>query len=211
VKSFSEQDHYETLEVQPNATLEEIERAYRMAQATYVDDSLAGYSVFAEGDTEAIRERVELAYRTLIDAAARKAYDAKLAGRNADASVARETADPAGPVSDAAIGASFDPLDAFDDLEDDQGDFDGPRLRRVRLRQGVELDDIAGVTKVNPTYLGFIEEERFDDLPAAVYVRGFVMGYASCVGLDAARVARSYMKRYEESRGQCKRSLFSRR
>jgi len=211
VKAFSEQDHYEALEVQPNATLEEIERAYLMAQATYVDDSLAGYSGFAEGDTEAIRERVELAYRTLADAAARAAYDAKLAGRSADASPVPETAEPVEPDSDPAMATPIEPLGAFDDLDDDQGDFDGPRLRRVRLRQGVELDDIAGVTKVSPTYLGFIEEERFDDLPAAVYVRGFVMGYASCVGLDAARVARSYMKRYEESRGERKRSLFSRR
>ena len=51
---------------------------------------------------------------------------------------------------------------------------------------------------MNPTYLRFIEEERFDDLPAAVYVRGFVKGYARCLGLDPDRVAPSYMRRYEE-------------
>ena len=64
---------------------------------------------------------------------------------------------------------------------------------------------------MNPTYLGFIEEERFDGLPAAVYVRGFVTGYASCLGLDAKRVASSYLQRYEESKGGAKRRLFSRK
>jgi hypothetical protein len=42
-----------------------------------------------------------------------------------------------------------------------------------------------------------------------VYVRGFVIGYATCLGLDAQRVARSYMKRCEASRSRRKRSSFS--
>ena len=42
MKPLSEQDHYETLEVAREAGLEEIERAYRLARATYADDSLAG-------------------------------------------------------------------------------------------------------------------------------------------------------------------------
>jgi flagellar biosynthesis protein FlhG len=211
VKSLAEQDHYEVLEVRRGATPEEIERAYRMAQATYVDDSLAGYSVFEEGDVAAICERIEIAYRTLSDAAAREAYDAKLERRSAVEPAPTGFEEVAESPPDAASGAAtLEPIDVLDDLDGDCGEFDGARLRRVRLRQGVELDDIASVTKVNPTYLSFIEEERFDDLPAAVYVRGFVIGYASCVGLDAKRVASSYMKRYEESRESCKRSIFSR-
>ena len=79
------------------------------------------------------------------------------------------------------------------------------------MHRGIELERVAEVTKVNPTYLRFIEEERFDDLPAAVYVRGFVLGYAGCVGLDPRRVAKSYMSRYEESRNSSKRRLFGRR
>ena len=66
---------------------------------------------------------------------------------------------------------------------------------------------------MNPTYLAFIEDERFDGLPAAVYVRGFVVGYAGCLGLDATakRVAASYLQRYEERKGAAKRRLFSRK
>ena len=53
MKSLSEQDHYEVLETHADASREEIERSYRMSLATYADDSLAGYSVFGEGDAAA--------------------------------------------------------------------------------------------------------------------------------------------------------------
>jgi DnaJ-class molecular chaperone len=72
MKPFSDQDHYEILEVSRNATREEIERSFRMAEATYADESLAGYSVFGEGDAQAIRERIEIAYRVLSDVDARR-------------------------------------------------------------------------------------------------------------------------------------------
>jgi flagellar biosynthesis protein FlhG len=208
VKPLLEQDHYEILEVRRGAALEEIERAYRLALATYAEDSLAGYSVFEDGDAAAIRESIELAYRTLADPTARKSYDTALSRDE----VAEVPADAEIPTSSAAF---YNPepqpeaLEALDEADEGSGDFDGSRLRRTRLRQGVELDEIAGVTKVNPTYLAFIEEERFEDLPANVYVRGFVMGYATCLGLDAQRVARSYMKRCEASRSRRKRSPFS--
>lgn len=220
MKPLSEQDHYETLEIPTTASRADVDRAYHLALATYADDSLAGHSVFEEGDVEVLRERIEAAYRTLADPESRQAYDATLEEQRA-ALPAPEPA-PAAPAAPSAPAPSAAPerrelpvvsLElGFDDLEpDDAGEFDGARLRRSRLRQGVELEDIAKITKVNPTYLRFIEEERFDDLPAAVYVRGFVMGYASCLGLEPSQVARSYMQRYEEKRSEPRRRRFSRR
>ena len=86
----------------------------------------------------------------------------------------------------------------FDEFEEDaEGSFDGAWLRRSRLRSGVEIDQIAAVTKINPSYLRYIEEEKFEDLPALVYVRGFVGAYARCIGLDPDRVVSSYMKRLD--------------
>jgi flagellar biosynthesis protein FlhG len=211
VKPLSEQDHYETLEIPQTASREDVERAYRMMCATYAEDSLAGHSVFSDGDVEVIRERIEIAYQTLREPELREAYDAQLAEQEAEEpliaasdpmAVATAVAPPAEPIETLEL----EELEAFDG-----GDFDGDRLRRARLRHGVELEEIAGVTKVNPTYLRFLEEERFDDLPAAVYTRGFVMGYASCVGLDPGKVAKSYMSRYEQHRSaDPKRRRFSR-
>lgn len=212
MKSLSQQDYYETLEITSSASPQAIERAYHLARSTYAEGSLAGHSVFDHGDLEVIRERIEIAFRTLSDPKARKRYDADLKERKKKV-VSTANSDPA------ALAASVTPPSAepmenipfdVDQLADDEGDFDGARLRRARLNHGIELEEIQRVTKVNPTYLQFLEEERFADLPAAVYVRGFVMGYAGCLGLDPKRVADSYMQRYEAVQGPPKRILFSR-
>jgi flagellar biosynthesis protein FlhG len=216
VKPISDQDHYEALDVSPSATRDEIERAYHLAKATYADDSLAGYSVFQEGELPLLRERLENAYRTLSDQDARRAYDEDLARpvRYADSEPTEGFELPR--ALDVPPTALPPPLTLARDPdheegEEEQGEYDGARLERVRVRRGIELDEIAGITKVNPAYLRFIEEERFDDLPAAVYVRGFVKCYARCLGLDPDRVARSYMQRYEERPSKRRRGLFSRR
>ena len=203
MKPLLDQDHYEILEVPRDTTAADIEKAYRMAKTTYADDSLAGYSVFGQGDAEVLRERVEFAYHVLRDSDSRRAYDATLS-EDTPEPVEEETA----PVeeSDAVqLEGAVEELDAFEEVDEDSGDFDGARLRRTRLRRGMELDDLAGVTKINPAYLRFIEEERFGDLPARVYVRGFVVAYASCVGLDSGRVTRSYMRRFESARPDSRR------
>jgi curved DNA-binding protein CbpA len=199
MKPLAEQDHYEILEVSRNASKEAIERAYLLARATYENDSLAGYSVVAEGEAAAIRERIEAAYRVLCDEERRSAYDAEL--------------EPVGePRQVAPAPAAPEPeLGNLEDFDEEPGVYDGPRLRRSRLRRGLDLDNIADVTKVSPTYLRFIEEERFTDLPARVYVRGFVTAYASCVGLDPNAVALSYMKRFDEERAAGQRGFVRRR
>jgi len=93
-------------------------------------------------------------------------------------------------------------------IDDGTGEFDGERLRHFRIRGGMEIEDIARVTKISPTYLRFIEEERFADLPDSVYVRGFVTAYASCVGLEGKDVAASYMKRFDKDHGERRKGRF---
>ena len=79
MKPLSEQDHYEVLEISRHARSEQIAQAHKLALTTYSDESLAGYSIFGEGDAAALRERVEIAYRVLSDSEGRRAYDASLA------------------------------------------------------------------------------------------------------------------------------------
>ena len=212
MKPLTEQDYYETLDGARTAAFDDIARAYRLACLTYAEDSLAGYPVFETGDVELLRERIEIAYRILVDPETRRAYDIELASQLCESALPVRTSGdfaegdemrPAAPV--------LAPLDTLDELEESEGDWTGARLRRARLRQGLELDDITKITKVNPTYLTFIEDEHFEGLPAAVYVRGFVTGYAGCLGLDGKSVASSYLQRYDERRGNSKRRLFSRK
>ncbi|MEE9292065.1 MAG: helix-turn-helix domain-containing protein [Acidobacteriota bacterium] len=76
----------------------------------------------------------------------------------------------------------------------------GAQLRDVRKGLGLTLDAIAEETKVRPAHLDSIEREQFGDLPAPVFVRGFLREYSRCMGLPADEVIRRYMLRYEDWR-----------
>jgi flagellar biosynthesis protein FlhG len=194
-------DHYELLELPRDASHEDVERAYRVARATWGEDALAAYSVASEAELGALRERVEQAYRVLSDADSRGAYDAALGRLRApvhdepDLGLDDEEKEELAP---AELPAE---IEAFGDLSGpEDGRWTGPALRRTRLARGLELDQINAITKVNPVYLRCIEEERFEALPASVYVRGFVAAYARCLGLDAGRVANDYLERLQAAR-----------
>jgi flagellar biosynthesis protein FlhG len=206
-----ELDHYDVLEVAPDAAADEIERSYRVLYAAYESDSLATYSMFGADEAEDLRDRIQEAYRVLSDPVARRSYDAS---RNGEFAEEVEEGDDE-PVTLAPLADGFaQPLvetrtrevptfDAMDDVGEadasgDEASWDGARLRRARLLRGVEVEDVAAATKINPAYLRFLESDRFDDLPAVVYVRGFVAAYARFLGLDANAVARSYTLRFEE-------------
>ncbi|MCR9094595.1 MAG: helix-turn-helix domain-containing protein [bacterium] len=223
MRGIDELDHYELLEVGRAASTAEIDRAYRNAQNTYQDGSLALYSVFDRLDAAAIRERLDEAYRVLADADLRTEYDEALPSAVGRSGAPDPRPEAMADETDAAVSTrsleGFDPaeqLDAvdqaveeFDALEDDGGgEFDGVRLRRNRLFRGYEIDDISDVTKVSPAHLRNIEEENFLDLPADVYVRGFVTAYAQTIGLDPKIVVPSYMARVQESRSEQQRGRF---
>jgi len=212
---IDELDHYELLEIPRTATTAEVERAFRLSQQIYGEGSLALYSVFENNDATDIRERLDEACRVLSDPELRSAYDETRPGgeQTLVATPSVETQNPKSdfnvPAGEAGIG-SFDPVvEEYDAFEDDGGgDFDGQRLRRTRLFRGYEIDDISDVTKVSRTHLRNIEEENFIDLPADVYVRGFVTAYATTIGLDPEVVVPGYMARVQESRSRDQRSRF---
>ena len=60
----------------------------------------------------------------------------------------------------------------------------GARLRDERERRGIGIDEIEAETRIRAKFLLAIEEERFDTLPGAAYVRAFVRDYAEQLGLD---------------------------
>ena len=195
MKPLAEQDHYEVLEVPRNSSPERIERAYRLARATYAEDSLAGYSVFEPDGAREIRQRIETAYRVLSNDESRHAYDVLIAATDADGLA------PAGaPVETAALPEQpVAPIDSFEELDDGSAELDGARLRRARLRRGMDLEDVASATKISASYLRLIEEERFTELPARVYVRGFVGAFAAYLGLDPHDASAAYMTRYDQA------------
>jgi flagellar biosynthesis protein FlhG len=201
--TIPEQDHYELLELSRDATHEDVERAYRLACATWAEDALATYSVAGESELGLMRERVEQAYRVLSDVDARGAYDEALGRLRPRGSVEPDLglADEDDEKEEFAPAQLPAEIETFEDLSGpDDGRWTGRALRRTRLARGLELEQITEITKVNPFFLGCLEDERFDALPAAVYVRGFVSAYATCLGLDAGRVANDYLERLQTVR-----------
>ena len=191
-------DHYDLLELPRDATHDEVERAYRVARATWAEGALATYSVADAKALDSLRERVEHAYRVLSDADARGAYDAALGRLRAEPLPEPEPDLGLDEPEKEELAPAELPreIEAFDDLSGpEDGGWTGPALRRTRLARGLELDQINQTTKVSPLHLRNIEEERFELLPASVYVRGFVTAYARCLGLDAGRVANDYLER----------------
>jgi hypothetical protein len=65
-------------------------------------------------------------------------------------------------------------------------------LRAQRETRGVSLEDVARVTKIHLRTLERLEDARFDELPADVFVRGFIRNYARVVGLDAEDALQRY-------------------
>src|SRR4029453_1471941 len=120
MKPLVGQDYYETLDVPRSANFEDIERAYRLACDTYCEDSLAGYPVFEIGDVELLRERIEVAYRILVDPETRRAYALESSSAQAEPLVPARSQE-GGAASDEGARAPapvLAPLDALDELEE---------------------------------------------------------------------------------------------
>jgi curved DNA-binding protein CbpA len=81
---------------------------------------------------------------------------------------------------------------------EDETEFTGDFLRKIREYKNLDLDRLSDMTKVSRLYLQGIEMEDFGKLPAPVYVRGFVFQYAKCLKLKPEVVANSYVARMKK-------------
>ena len=73
----------------------------------------------------------------------------------------------------------------------------GETLRDARTRQGLEVADVEQATKIRAKYLRALEEEQFDRLPGATFVRTFIRTYADYLGLDSQLLVEEYRLRHE--------------
>ncbi|WNG58401.1 DnaJ domain-containing protein [Archangium gephyra] len=72
-------------------------------------------------------------------------------------------------------------------------EFNGELLRRVRESRNLSLPMLADRTRISSRHVESIEADRYDILPASVYLRGMLMSIARELGLDPLRVSKSYM------------------
>lgn len=60
----------------------------------------------------------------------------------------------------------------------------GAALNEAREARGISLEQAANDTRISLRFLEALESEEFDELPAPVYVRGFLRSYANYLGVD---------------------------
>ena len=168
--------HYDVLGLEPSATSDEVEEAYQRCAALYGEGALATYSLLDTDEIRAARARVDEAYRVLRDAERRREYDSS----------------PRGPEPEEPEDVPEPPRQEPRVLPEP---VTGPDLRRVREEKGVALKDISFASKIGIRFLECIEADRHAELPAVVYLRGFLQEYARAVGLDPQRTAGSYLSR----------------
>jgi curved DNA-binding protein CbpA len=209
-RRLTEQNHYEILEVEHNASSEEIQTAYESAREIYSNESLVSNSILSKDERRYILRRITEAYHTLIAEDSRRLYDESLFGRASPQQESSDEPPPSAGEESKRPVPSTDPPRSYPRLikgvknetlgcsnvqlgfkEEASGDF----LRRARESAGLDLRAIADETKIGVTVLGYIEEERLDRLPAYVYLKSFVGQYADCLGLDSEKVVRTYLAR----------------
>jgi curved DNA-binding protein CbpA len=80
--------------------------------------------------------------------------------------------------------------------------FNGELLRHVRKARGMSLQVLAERTRISPRHIENLEADRYDALPATVYLRGIVMSIARELGLDPLRVSKAYLALVEKQLGR---------
>lgn len=72
--------------------------------------------------------------------------------------------------------------------------FTGDVLRRAREARGITLQQLCERTKITRHHVENVESDRYEQLPAVVYLRGVLMAMAKELRLDGQKVARSYLE-----------------
>jgi len=161
-------DAYNCLELEPTADRQAVEKSYRRMKALYDEETLAIYGLFDEDERIRMLEEIELAYHRI------------------------NTIKDEDQESQESCPSPFSP--SIPHL--DEATTPAAYLRRIRESRGISLQEIAEQTNIGTRHLTMIEEERYEALPAPVYLRGFVFDYARTIGVpDPSEVARRYLER----------------
>jgi hypothetical protein len=166
---------YEALELPPDAPLRDVHAAYLRLKKLYSGDSIATAPLgeeFPEKKQKKILEEIEEAYAKIL--AYRKGESARPSPLFSDVPGHEKEAEPLG------------------------GPFSGPLLRKLRERSGIELLEISKELKLRLELLRAVEEERFEALPEAIYLKVHLKNYAAFLGLDPVLVTEDYLKRFKD-------------
>jgi hypothetical protein len=119
-----------------------------------------------------------------------------------DDRIIHDEGDPAEPAPPPPPAAAAQPpplpqLPSMPPISEDT-EYTGDLLRQIREARGLSLDQMANTTKIAIYYIRNLEFEEYEDLPAKVYVKGYLKQIAKLLKLDAEPLVKSYIDRMEK-------------
>ena len=204
MQANSRYNYYEILEVTANAPQHEVTTAYERARTTYSGDNIAIYTIFSEQEARELLVLIEEAYQVLGNKILRNIYDQRLRSGQASlndltyASVleASKQLYPE-PKPEKVKDPAYKKNPAFEEEIASKTEWDGEFLKKVREYKQLTVHRLSDITKINPYYVTALEKMDSGNLPAVVFVRGYVVQIAKALGLDDKKVADSYMKNFK--------------
>ena len=84
-------------------------------------------------------------------------------------------------------------------------------LKEIRESCGLNIGDVSRATCIYSGYLKAIEEGDFSKIPADVYARGYIRGYANYLGVPLPEAFKEYETYLENNRSGDKNGLVAKR
>jgi curved DNA-binding protein CbpA len=201
-KAFDQLNYYEMLDIRPDATALEIRAAYNAALQMYQSDSLVSYSFFSPEERSKILGLLEKAYLTLINEVQRAGYDKEINPSGVSGSAENSAAAPKAPVNifdinrqglntstqknhNSELKAKVAQSERIREIISRQ-DISGADLKTIRNELGVAIEAIHQETKIRLDYLNYMEEDKTEKLPAAVFLKGFIRAYLKSLCVEPA-------------------------
>lgn len=206
-------NYYEILDVPLDANQDHIYTAYRQARQTYSLHNPDLYRIFTPEEAQAWMQLVEEAYAVIGSPNSRRTYDQErtsdsqtLPSFELNSQETTSTPTATEPIED-EVPEGFEKTKAgiyrvrpeMEDFIAKQELFDGLFLKKVREYKSIELTDFSKLTCIAIRHLYAIENNNFTVLPAAVFVRGYVIQYCRILNLDEKKVVPSFMSLLENA------------
>ena len=213
------ENYYEVLGVLPTVTMDELKEGYLKAKNALSEDNIAAYSIMSSEDMGSNLKKIEDAYKKLSNEVTRAEYNNKMnfppfeektsklrevtvstpesshsievkADKSKEQKISKLVAN-----NKFALKYEVDPI--FEKEISDSKEYTGELLKKIREYKKVDITRMADMTRISKTHLKNLEEENISNMPARVYIRGFVYQYAKCLKINPDVVASSYMDRVD--------------
>lgn len=212
-------DYYEILDIPRDASPSKIRQARQSLLTLYKNDPVVADSFFNLEEKERIVEAIETAFAVLSDPEKKAAYDqthapespAPVLGETGPADTGELPADKCGGVVSpllpdghgqncAGIMKNIEASSLQEEAQtllanlSHQESISGQDIHALRKSLDLSADQVFAVTRINSAIIQSIEENRFEDLPPAIYLKSFLKNYAQVLCLDPDKLADGYLK-----------------